>query len=213
VSNDPQDPRKPTEDPGLLDETLSRLEARLDRASEVAERLIIEAATRAARGAGSESGAGPVGEEGPVGEAAGPGTGGTSGTGGTGGASGASGTGGTGGTGGTSGTGGTGATGGGSGASGEGRKPPPAGWQRSPGGAPGATGASGRADARARGEFDILLEVVAALRERIPPELQRRLGEALREVLLALRALIDWYLERTERRRADPAEVQDIPII
>jgi hypothetical protein len=35
----------------------------------------------------------------------------------------------------------------------------------------------------------------------------------LREVLLALRALIDWYLERTERRRADPADVEDIPII
>jgi hypothetical protein len=39
------------------------------------------------------------------------------------------------------------------------------------------------------------------------------LAEALRELLLALRALIDWYLERAERRRAAPVEVQDIPIV
>jgi hypothetical protein len=32
-------------------------------------------------------------------------------------------------------------------------------------------------------------------------------------VLLSLRALIDWYLERLERRRAEPVEVQDIPIV
>jgi hypothetical protein len=55
--------------------------------------------------------------------------------------------------------------------------------------------------------------VVRSLRELIPPELQQRLAEALREVLLALRALIDWYLERLEQRRAEPVEVQDIPIL
>ena len=59
----------------------------------------------------------------------------------------------------------------------------------------------------------MLLAAVRALRDRIPPELQRRLGEALREVLLALRALIDWYLERTERRGHAPAEMRDIPIV
>jgi hypothetical protein len=32
-------------------------------------------------------------------------------------------------------------------------------------------------------------------------------------VLVALRALIDWCLERAERRRRAPAEVQDIPIL
>jgi hypothetical protein len=52
-----------------------------------------------------------------------------------------------------------------------------------------------------------------ALRDRIPPELQHRLAEAIREVLVALRALIDWYLERTDRARSGPAEVQDIPIL
>ena len=47
----------------------------------------------------------------------------------------------------------------------------------------------------------------------MPPELRRRLGEAVREVLLAVRALIDWYLERIERRSGEPPEVQDIPIL
>ena len=37
--------------------------------------------------------------------------------------------------------------------------------------------------------------------------------KALREVLQALRDLLDWYLERLDRQRAEPAEVQDIPIL
>ena len=88
------------------------------------------------------------------------------------------------------------------------RRPPPAGWQSPPpdpeeSGAP-LFGAS---------EVDLLLEAIRSLRDRIPPDLQRRLGEALRELLLALRALINWYLERSERERREPTEVQDIPII
>ncbi len=61
-------------------------------------------------------------------------------------------------------------------------------------------------------DLELLLGIVQSVRDLIPPELQRRLAEALRELLLALRALIDWYLERVERRRAEPAEVEDIPI-
>ena len=45
----------------------------------------------------------------------------------------------------------------------------------------------------------LLLQFIQAVRDLIPPDLQRRLGEAVRELLLALRALIDWYLERTEQ--------------
>ena len=62
-------------------------------------------------------------------------------------------------------------------------------------------------------ELDPLVALVQAMRDLIPPELQRRLAAALREVLLALRALIDWYLERLERRREQGVEVQDIPIL
>jgi hypothetical protein len=81
-------------------------------------------------------------------------------------------------------------------------QPPPAGWQTP----------KADADGAAAGDLDVLMQVVHALRDLIPPELQRRLAEAMRELLLALRALIDWYLERNERRRASPSEVQDIPI-
>ena len=63
-----------------------------------------------------------------------------------------------------------------------------------------------------RPDLDPLVALVQSLRDLIPPELQRRLVAALREVLLALRALIDWYLERIERRR-EHVEVQDIPIL
>lgn len=117
------------------DDPLVRLEARLDRASEAAERLIAEAAAAAIR------------------------------------------------------------------------RPPPAGWQRvqSEDAEPPPRSALG-------GEIELLIEAVHSLRDRIPPDLQRRLGEALRELLLALRALIDWYLERSEQRRSEPSEVQDIPI-
>lgn len=81
-------------------------------------------------------------------------------------------------------------------------RPPPAGWQ--PRAAPGAG-----TDA----DLELLAKILHSVRELIPPELQRRLAEALREVLLALRALIDWYLERLERRRTEPVEVKDIPIV
>ncbi len=93
------------------------------------------------------------------------------------------------------------------------RRPPPAGWQARE--APtGDEQESGTRSAPVSGtEIESLLAVVRELRGRIPPELQRRLGEALREVLLALRALIDWYLERTERRGQAPAEMRDIPIV
>ncbi len=79
-------------------------------------------------------------------------------------------------------------------------RPPPAGWQ-----VPDPDGA--------REDIDVLAQFLRSVRELIPPELQRRLAEAFRELLLALRALIDWYLERIERRRAEPVQVQDIPII
>jgi len=77
---------------------------------------------------------------------------------------------------------------------------PPAGWQA-------------RTEPRGAGDLELLLQVLGSLRDRIPRELQRRLAEALRELLLAIRALIDWYLERADRRPREPAEVQDIPIL
>ncbi len=87
-------------------------------------------------------------------------------------------------------------------------RPPPAGWQQ----APPEEGAGGSASGLGA-DADLLLAVVAALRDRIPPDLQQRLAEAVREVMLAVRALIDWYLERSEHRRTGPSDVEDIPIL
>jgi hypothetical protein len=129
---------------------LRRLETRLDRASEAAERLLAEAASRIGGTAGEGSGGAAAA---PAGPAAGS------------------------------------------------EQPPAAGWQ-----VPGEAGPTPGHD------LDVLIGVVQSLRDFIPDDLQRRLTEALRELLLAVRALIDWYLERMERRRSEPAEVQDIPI-
>ena len=82
-------------------------------------------------------------------------------------------------------------------------RPPPSGWQSATVGA--------EEPARA-GEVETLIQAIRALRELIPPDVLERLAAAVREVLLALRVLIDFYLERLESSREHPAEVQDIPI-
>jgi hypothetical protein len=87
-------------------------------------------------------------------------------------------------------------------------KPPPRGWQTSDEPAP----------APPSPDVALLLQAVRELipadlkRELIPAELRDRLVEAVRELLLAIRAVIDWYVARLEQRRAEPVEVQDIPI-
>ena len=53
--------------------------------------------------------------------------------------------------------------------------------------------------------------VVEALRRALPADLRTRATDALREFLLALRDLIDWYLERLDGRRRQP-EVEEIPL-
>jgi len=42
-------------------------------------------------------------------------------------------------------------------------------------------------------------------------DLDRQLRDMVREFLLTLRSLIDWYLERLDRPRREP-EVENIPI-
>jgi hypothetical protein len=55
--------------------------------------------------------------------------------------------------------------------------------------------------------------LVEAVRRGLPRELEEQFTTLIREVLLTLRALIDWYLERLELRREQSVEVQDIPIL
>lgn len=83
------------------------------------------------------------------------------------------------------------------------RRPPASGWQ-SPSADPDASEPSG---------IESLLALWDSVADLVPPELRRRLADAVRELLLALRALIDWCLERAERERTEPVEVHDIPIV
>jgi hypothetical protein len=166
-----QEPREPSAE-GAAYDALRRLEARLDRASDVAERLIAEVAARASSAANAPPADAPPADTPPTQQPQTPA------------------------------------------ADGQARpddpptassdeQTPPGGWQ--------APAGDDRADQP--GELELLAQVLRSLRDLIPPELQRKLAEALRELLLALRALIDWYLERVERRHRPQAEVQDIPIL
>jgi hypothetical protein len=56
-----------------------------------------------------------------------------------------------------------------------------------------------------------LFALVELLRRGVPRELQDQFNSLLREALLTLRALIDWYLERLDRGERKP-EVEDIRI-
>jgi hypothetical protein len=165
---DGREPRRVPE-PGSTEETLRRLEQRLDQASAAAERLMAQAAAAAVRAGNPGRGAG---NPGPGAREPGPGVG---------------------------------DPGPGAGESYDGgHRPdlPPAGWQSAEESSRGSTS-----------ELDPFVALVQAMRDLIPPDLQQRLIAALREVLLALRALIDWYLERLERRREQGVEIQDIPIL
>jgi hypothetical protein len=52
-----------------------------------------------------------------------------------------------------------------------------------------------------------------AARGAVPPELSRQLADALRELLIALRAIIDYSIARLEPPPPpDEPEVEDIPI-
>lgn len=87
------------------------------------------------------------------------------------------------------------------------RRPPPAGWQ-TPANEP-------RKDDTAAELFELLHAGARMLDELVPPEVLARLAAALRELLLAVRALLDFYTERLGRSGGedeDERRVRDIPI-
>jgi hypothetical protein len=65
---------------------------------------------------------------------------------------------------------------------------------------------------RSRG-FDLagLFVLLDSLRRAVPADLEERVTSLIREFLLTLRSLIDWYLERLDRPAREP-KVEDIPI-
>ena len=56
-----------------------------------------------------------------------------------------------------------------------------------------------------------LIALVDALRRVVPVELQAQINALQRELLLTIRALIDWYLERLDSTTTATV-VEDIPI-
>lgn len=89
------------------------------------------------------------------------------------------------------------------------REVPPQGWAAAD--APAAAEAPG-STVEALKAIAGLLEVV---RDAVPPELAHQFTGALRELLVAVRSLIDFYLDRLDEplgRDATAVEVEDIPI-
>ncbi len=79
---------------------------------------------------------------------------------------------------------------------------PPRGWE-----APGASSSDGDA------ADDSLAQLIEQLLALVPDELRMRLTAAARQLLEALRALIDWCVAHLERRAGGEVEVRDIPIL
>jgi hypothetical protein len=46
----------------------------------------------------------------------------------------------------------------------------------------------------------------------VPPDLARQLADALRDLLVAIRAVLDWYIARLEPPAPVESDVQDIPV-
>ena len=60
-------------------------------------------------------------------------------------------------------------------------------------------------------DFRPLFMLLEAVRRGLPKELEDQFTALLKEILLTLRALIDWYIDRLERPAPEP-QVEDIPI-
>ena len=73
-----------------------------------------------------------------------------------------------------------------------------------------------REQAAGPSELQLVVKLLESLKDVIPDELTAQLAEAVRELLLAVRALIDWYLERLEQglaaRGTGDDDVEEIPI-
>jgi hypothetical protein len=78
---------------------------------------------------------------------------------------------------------------------------PPNGW-----------GSGTRPPSNPFGDLGALLGLVDGLRGQLPPELARQLADALRELLIAIRAVLDFTIDRLDPPPPTQREVEDIPI-
>jgi hypothetical protein len=62
-------------------------------------------------------------------------------------------------------------------------------------------------------ELQMLTDLVQSLRDLLPADVQEQVTDVIRQLLLLVRALIDWIVARIEQDgRGQEIEVQDIPI-
>jgi hypothetical protein len=86
------------------------------------------------------------------------------------------------------------------------------GWQRDPSWEHEQAQEGGPPPPRSRGpDLAALFVLLDAVRRVVPGELREQFTALVREFLLTLRSLIDWYLDRLDRSAREP-EVEDIPI-
>jgi hypothetical protein len=81
--------------------------------------------------------------------------------------------------------------------------PPPRGWD-----VPGGERPAGSPFP----DLAALAGLLELARGALPPELARQLAQALRELLIALRAILDYSIERLEPAQREPVHVEDIPV-
>jgi len=69
-------------------------------------------------------------------------------------------------------------------------------------------------DERTPPPFDLaqIAALIESLRGVVPSELSRQLADALRELLIALRGVLDWYIARLEPSEPEADDVEDIPV-
>jgi hypothetical protein len=83
---------------------------------------------------------------------------------------------------------------------------PPSGW------------ATSREHAQRNEEVQALAALLQTLRDLVPAELQEQFRDVMRQLLLLLRGLVDWWIDRLERDGPAPAagagepDIEDIPI-
>ena len=61
-------------------------------------------------------------------------------------------------------------------------------------------------------DLSSLNAILDLARQGLPPDLQRQLQQALRELLIALRAVLDYSIDRLEPQPPESTPVEDIPI-
>ncbi len=82
------------------------------------------------------------------------------------------------------------------------QRTPPRGWE---------VPESGRPEG-AFPDLAALAGLLDAARGALPPELARQLAQALRQLLIAIRAVLDYSIERLAEAEQPPPQVEDIPV-